>query len=437
MIKEIRIQMFKNKKIIFIPILGFLILILIGTILLQLPISNTRPIKYIDALFTSVTSVCTTGFTTVTIADQFTLFGQVIILLLTQIGALGLVIFIAFLFILLNKRINISSVVFFSENINSENYSELQKKIKQILRYTFAIEGIGTWFLALYFVPKYGFAKGLWYSIFHSVTAFCNAGIDLFGSNSLVQFKDNLYVTYIFMVLILLGGLGFFVLQDIFDCLSHGRLKKLSLQSKIVISSTTILTIISLIFIRILEPAISWHESFFASITLRTAGFYITDFSNYSLPIQILSMILMFIGAAPGSTSGGIKLVTFTVIVLTIRSTLSGKENVNVFYKKISPKTIRMSFTIAVLSLTVVFAGIILFAKYDNFGLSEISFQCVSAFSNTGVGLFDNKDLNSIGKLITIALMFLGKIGTISFFTLMSGKSKDKNLEYVEGKLIL
>ena len=145
----------------------------------------------------------------------------------------------------------------------------------------------------------------------------------------------------------------------------------------------------------------------------------------------------MFIGAAPGSTSGGIKLVTFTVIVLTIRSTLSGKENVNVFYKKISPKTIRMSFTIAVLSLTVVFAGIILFAKYDNFGLSEISFQCVSAFSNTGVGLFDNKDLNSIGKLITIALMFLGKIGTISFFTLMSGKSKDKNLEYVEGKLIL
>lgn len=130
MIKEIRIQMFKNKKIIFIPILGFLILILIGTILLQLPISNTRPIKYIDALFTSVTSVCTTGFTTVTIADQFTLFGQVIILLLTQIGALGLVIFIAFLFILLNKRINISSVVFFSENINSENYSELQKKNK-------------------------------------------------------------------------------------------------------------------------------------------------------------------------------------------------------------------------------------------------------------------------------------------------------------------
>ncbi len=429
--------MLKNKKIVLIPILGFLILISIGAILLVLPISNLRPIAYIDAFFVSASSVCTTGLSTVVLSEQFSFWGQLVILTITQIGALGIVIFIAFLFILLNKKMNFSSVVFFSENINNDNYSVFQKKIKQILRYTFIIEGLGAWLLSFRFIPLYGLKKGLWYSIFHSVMAFCNAGFDLIATNSLIAFKDDTYVITIFIGLILLGGLGFFVLEDLLNCLTHGKPRKISFQSKIVIVATLGITIFAILTMKLLEPTMSIKEAIFASVTLRTAGFYIRDFTQYSLPIQIISMLLMFIGAAPGSTSGGIKLVTITIILLSLKATLSSEDNVNIFYKRISDKTVKMAYTIVTLSAFVVLTGIILLSKTDNFNLTETAFQCISAFSDTGIPFFDNALLSSAGKTITIILMFLGRIGPLSFFTLMSRKSKDSEIEFVEGKLIL
>jgi trk system potassium uptake protein TrkH len=407
--------MFKNKKIILIPIIGFILLILVGSILLYLPISNKGPISFLDAIFISTSSVCTTGFSTVNLLEQFTLFGQVIILLITQIGALGIIIFVAFLFIILNKKIQFSQLVFFSENVNNNNYSLFKNKIVQIIKYTFIIEGLGAWLLSFKFIPMMNLGQGLWYSIFHSVMAFCNAGLDLFGTNGLSMFYGDTYTCIVFTILIFCGGLGFFVLEDIIAAILHGSFKKITFQTKIVLSATTIVLVSSVILFKILEPQMTFIEALFNSVTLRTAGFYIKDFANYSLETQVLAMFLMFIGAAPASTSGGIKLVTLAIIFLTIKASISGKDTVVVFFRKIGDKTIKTAYTILVLSLLVILIAIILYAKFDNFGLEKIMFHAISAFSDTGLGIYNSSDLNFAGKLITIALMFLGRLRSSIF----------------------
>jgi trk system potassium uptake protein TrkH len=328
---------------------------------------------------------------------------------------LGIVIFIAFLFIVLNKKMQFSKLVFFSENVNNDNYSLFKNKVVQIIKYTFIIEGIGAWLLSFKFIPMMNFSQGLWYSIFHSVMAFCNAGLDLFGTNSLAMFYGDTYICIIFIVLIFCGGLGFFVLENIISALSHGTFKNINFQTKIVLSATLIVLFSSIVLFKILEPEMTWMEAIFNSVTLRTAGFYIKDFTNYSLATQVLAMFLMFIGAAPASTSGGIKIVTLAILFLTIKASLTDKENVVVFFRKIGNKTIKTAYTILILSLLVILIAVILYAKFDNFGLEKIMFHAISAFSDTGLGIYDSSNLNIAGKLITIALMFLGRLRT-SFF---------------------
>lgn len=430
--------MLKNKRIYLVPIVGFAIIIMIGGILLSLPISNNKQIEFIDALFTSASGVCVTGSSTVNIVEQFNIIGQIILAILMQIGALGFMIFIVFVSVLTNKKISLSETMIISESINNNDYTKMKEKSLEILRYTFMIELIGAIFLSFKFVPMLGWAKGIWYSIFHAIAAFCNDGFDLFGNTSLVIFKDDVFVNIVLILLMFLGGIGFFVIEDIINCIKKKNLKKLKFHSKIVLSATMIVTVISTILIYLLEPNMNIMQSLFATVTLRTTGLYTVSFSNFNEVTKMLAMLIMFIGGAPGSTSGGIRIVVFAILVLTTISTLKNKKDVVVFYKKIDEENIKKSVMILMLSLMIIFASVMLFVAFDNFGLLEILFHCISSFSTVGADLISLSELNIFGKILTMILIFIGRVGPVASIALLLVDKKEKgDIEYVKGNVIL
>lgn len=413
-------------------------MICIGAFLLSLPICNNKPISSIDCVFMSASSVCVTGFSIVTISEQFNLLGQVILLILMQVGALGFMIFIAFVLILKHKKISLADTMLLGNTINSEDYAKIKEKIFQIIKYTFFIELIGAIIMATRFIPILGITKGIWYGLFHSVSAFCNCGLDLFGDASISSFRNDIIINYTFILLIITGGIGFFVLHDIVSRLRQKNFKKINFQSKLVLSSTVIVLLVTTIMIFFFEKNISILDALFASTTLRTAGFYTISFNEFSLPTKIISLIAMFIGGAPGSTSGGIKIVAFSIIILTTISVLKNKNDVIVFDRKISESFIKKSICMTIISLFTIFIGIILLVLFDDFGLINITFHTISAFSAVGLTLFDCTFLNIAGKIITIFIMFIGRIGPLSVAGLfIIDKKQNKNISFANGELIV
>lgn len=287
--------MLKKKKIYIVPILGFLIAILMGAILLSLPICNNKPISFIDSLFVATSGICVDGFTTVVISEQFNFLGQLIVLILNEIGALGFMSFIIYILTVKNRKLKISDIILAGDSINDDMYAHVKKRIKHIVEYTVVIELIGAILLSFGFVPIFGLKKGIWYGLFHSVTAFCNAGFDLMSTTSLSYFRNDIYMNIVFMVLIILGGIGFFVMEDLIECIKTKSFKKLKFQSKLVLSTTGILLVLSIILIKIMEPKFTLLESAFTSVTLRTAGFYTVSLKNCSEATKIIAIILMFI----------------------------------------------------------------------------------------------------------------------------------------------
>lgn len=282
------------------------------------------------------------------------------------------------------------------------------------------------------------YLSGIWYSIFHSITAFCNTSFDLFGNNSLTRFQNDIYINIIFIALIILGGIGFFVLEDFIYCSKRRKLRNLQFQSKLVISSTLILLVISTISIFISEKGYNLTESAFLSTTLRTAGFYTTNIQDCNNLTKMICLILMFIGGAPGSTSGGIRIVTFDILILTMIETIKNRKDVVVFYRKINFDLIRKAVTICMLSILAIFIAVMLILNSNDLGIMNTVFHCVSAFSATGLGTIESSALNVTGKIIIMLLMFLGRIGLIPAVSLfILDKKENKNIEYVEGDLTL
>lgn len=406
--------------------------------MLSLPICNNKSISYIDSIFMATSSVCVTGFSTITVSGQFNFLGQLILLILMQVGALGFMIFIAFILILRHKKISLSDTMLLGNTINSEDYSKIKEKVTQILKYAFSLEFLGAVIMTIRFIPTLGLIKGIWYGIFHSVSAFCNCGLDLFGDSSISYFRSDIIINYTFIFLIITGGIGFFVLHDIVSRLGQRNLKKINFQSKLVLSSTVIVLLVTTIMIFLFEKSISLLDALFASVTLRTAGFYTISFNEFSLPTKIISLVAMFIGGAPGSTSGGIKIVAFSIIILTTISVLKNKNDVIIFDRKITESLIKRSITIVIISLFIIFTGIILLVIFNNFGLINITFHTISAFSAVGLTLFDCTFLNSIGKIITIFIMFIGRIGPLSLAGLfIINKKENKNISFANGELII
>ena len=425
----------KSKKLYKIPILGFLTIIIIGAVLLELPICKQKPIPFLDALFVSTSGTCITGFTPVVISEQFTFIGQLVLLTLIELGALGFMTVIVTIATLAQKKVTVSDAMLFE---NGDFQAGFKQRARNIVRFTLVIEAIGAILLSFRFIPIYGVAKGVWYSIFHSIAAFCNSGFDILGRASFSGFANDYYVNFVVMALIILGGIGFLVLEDLINAWKKKSIKHLRLQSKIVLVTTAALITIPTIIIKITEPSLNLIQSMFITVNLRTAGFYSTNMANLTQGTKLLSILLMFIGGAPGSTSGGIRIITFAVLILAMLSTLKNRKEVVVFYRKISGAYIMKAITITGLSMFVILIAVITIALTSNLGLEGIIFNCVSAYSTVGLGLISTSVLNSIGKIAIMLLMFIGRVGPMVAFRLFfDTNDEDEDVEHVDGELIL
>ena len=430
--------MIRNKNIYLIPCFGFLSIILVGWIFLLLPISNNGSVGIFDALFTAVSATCVNGLTTVNLGQDYTFLGQVIIAIITEIGAIGFVTFISFILSFKKRKMSLSETLLLSSALNNTQYGKLKQKLKKVVKYTMVIQLVGSIFLSIDFIPRLGITKGIWYSIFHSITAFCNAGFDLFGSNSLIAFKDNIYINIVLIVLMALGGIGYFVIEDIIRCIKRKSFIHLEFHTKIVLTTTLIIYGLSLVVLKITEPNLTVLELIFTSVTPRTTGFSTIDMSSTSTITKLVISLLMTIGGAPGSTSGGIRITSIAILALTVHATLRNKKDIIVFYKKIDIQTVKQAITNIVISITLIFISIIIFVKAQVLSIDKIIFMCASAYSATGLTVVDVATLNIIAKIILITLMYIGRVGPISILSiLILNKKENTDVEYVQGSVML
>ena len=430
--------MLKDKNIYVIPCLGFLSVILVGWIVLMLPICNNGNVTPFDALFTAVSVTCVNGLTTVNLSTEYSFLGQLAIAIITEIGAIGFVTFISFILSFKKKRMSLSETLLLGSALNDNNYGKLKQRLKEVIKYTIVIQIIGAILLAVDFIPKFGIKNGIWYSIFHSITAFCNSGFDIIGDTSLEIFAKNIYVNIVFIILMFLGSIGYFVIEDIIGAIKKKRFIHISFHTKIVLTASLIIYLVSIMLLKIAEPNLTWLEAVFTSVTARTTGFSTINMAG-TLPItKLIISFLMIIGGAPGSTSGGIRITSIAILTLTVRATLRNKKNVVVYYKKIDLQTIRQAITNIVICAMLVLISMFIMEKVQIMRLDNNLFMCASAFSATGLSVTNVAKMNFASKVILEALMYIGRVGPISILSILIFKKKEnQNIEYVSGNVML
>lgn len=430
--------MLKDKNIYLIPCLGFLSVILVGWIVLMLPICNNGEITPFDALFTAVSATCVNGLATVNLGVDYSFLGQLTIAIIIEIGAIGFVTFISFILSFKKKRMSLSETLLLSSALNDNHYGKLKQRLKEVIKYTTVIQIIGAILLAVDFIPRFGIRNGIWYSIFYSITAFCNAGFDMIGDTSLEIFAKNIYVNIVFIILMFLGSIGYFVIEDIIGAIKKKSFIHISFHTKIVLTASLIIYLVSIILLKIAEPNLTWLEAVFTSVAVRTTGFSTINMAE-TLPItKLIISFLMIIGGAPGSTSGGIRITSIAILALTVRATLRNKKDVVVFYKKIDLQTIRQAITNIVICLVLVLISMFIMEKVQIMRLDNNLFMCASAFSATGLSVTNVSEMNFASKVILTALMYIGRVGPISILSILIFKKKEnQNIEYVSGNVML
>lgn len=417
-----------------IVILSFMALILIGAFLLTLPISsrNGSWTPFLDALFTSTSAACVTGLIVYDTYTHWSVFGQSIILLLIQIGGLGVVTIALFFAMVLGKKISFRNRTLMKESINAPYNGGIMRAVWFILKGTLLIEGIGAFFLSFQFIPEFGFIKGIGISIFHAVSGFCNAGFDLMGIkepfSSLTSYQGNGLVLGVIGSLIVIGGLGFFVWNDLIHYKFH--FKKYRLQSKVVLITTTFLLLIPALYFFFIEfhlpqwNALTWNERFwssiFESITPRTAGFNSISYDSISEASIPLYTALMLIGGSSGSTAGGFKTTTLAVLVVTLISIFSKKEGVQIFNRRLPNEVILHTIAILALYLSLFLVGGILLCLFDGLSVGESYFEVASALGTVGLTLGVTPYLSSASHIVLIILMFLGRVGSLTMLFALS-----------------
>lgn len=432
-----------------VMVIGFALVIIIGAILLTLPISSAtgERLSFADALFTSTSAVCVTGLVVVDTVTYFSLFGQVVILLLIQVGGLGFMTMATLVALLIGKRISLKSRLLIQESLGKSEISGVVRITKYVVYFTIFMEGLGAFLLSLRFIPLYGFSKGLYFSIFHSISAFCNAGFDLFGGfRSLTPFVEDPLVILTIMGLIIIGGLGFSV---IFDILQNRSFKKISLNSKLVLTLTGILLFVGFVFVFAFEyanPQTIGNLSFkgkllasaFQSVTPRTAGYNALLIDQLTMPTLLLTMIFMFIGGSPGSTAGGIKTTTFGLVILSMISVIKGDPDSVIFRRKVArDATMRALAVLGVAFAIVIMMVMILSISEKQVDFMVILFEVVSAFGTVGLSMGLTTNLTVIGKLALTFTMFMGRIGVLTFVIAISNRQQGFKalLHYPEGKI--
>lgn len=427
---------------------GFLGIILLGGILLWLPISNTRPISLIDALFTAVTSVCVTGLVTVTPAVQFTLFGKIVLLILIQIGGLGIIACVTAFFIIMKRRISLKERVVILEAYSMESLSGMVAMILRILKGTICLEGIGALLYSFRFVPEFGVVKGIGYSVFHAVSAFCNAGIDILGDSSFIPYADSVVVNFTTILLVVLSGLGFTVWQDLGQNLKkvwkkelelRRLFKKLRLHSKIVLIMTSVLIVSGTLAFLLLEynnPGTIGDMSFgeklmsslFHSVSTRTAGFATVPQGELTQGTMFTTCILMFIGGSPGGTAGGVKTTTIAMLILCCVSVLQNKKDVECFGRRIQADNIRTGICVVILAFVSLLAGTTLLTIFEgDVDFIRIMYETTSAIGTVGLSADLTSQLCTASKLVIMILMYIGRLGPITFALAFGTGRKSKN----------
>ena len=427
--------------------LSFFALIFLGACLLDLPIAsaNGERIGFLNAFFTSTSASCVTGLIVANTATQWTVFGKVVIIILIQIGGLGTMVFLSLIAMALNKRIGITERRIIKEQTSADTSKGIIRLVIYIIKFSLTVELIGAILLATKFIPDFGLERGILFSIFHSISAFCNAGFDIIG-NSLTDYVSDFTVNMTISLLIIFGGLGFTVFIDIYR---KRRFKNLSLHSKVVISFTAILLLVGTIAFFLIEhksPAMEGLtpkgkilSSFFMSVTSRTAGFNTIDIGKMQEGSVIVTIMLMFIGASPASTGGGIKTTTFGVLLSSTISVLRGNKETEIFHKTIPYETLIKSLCIFTLgSFLVIFSSLwITLIEQGRFLYLDILYEIVSAFGTVGISRGITADLSSLSKIILIVLMYLGRVGAATLGVGILDNHRKKHTKYSEGKIIV
>ncbi|RPH50398.1 MAG: ATPase [Desulfobacteraceae bacterium] len=436
---------------------SFMAAMLAGAFLLMLPFSTTSGnIAFIDALFTSTSAVCVTGLTVVDTSAYFTFFGQLVILVLIQLGGLGIMTVSVLLFQFLGKVVSFRQRMAMQETFAHTPRKDIYRLIKSIFIFTFLVEGAGALLLFFHWNREFSAIEALYMAVFHSVSAFCNAGFALF-SNNLVNYTGSYILNLTICGLIVLGGIGFPVVFEIYNLAVKKRSKrvKVSVQTKSVLITTVILIVSGTILFLLMEPdnslkglslTTSILASLFQSITSRTAGFNTVDFSVLSESATSLLILLMFIGASPGSCGGGIKTTTLFVLFTLVKNRIRGNTTVNAFKKSLGKESISKSVSIFLLSITFVILVFFLLLMSDHFGHGEIQnanrfssylFETVSAFGTVGLSMGATAGLNSIGKFLLIITMLIGRVGVLTFSYVITSAEAPMGIEYAEENLMV
>lgn len=427
--------------------LGFIAVILTGAILLSLPISSKsgEATNFLDAAFVATSAVCITGLTPVVTATHWSTFGQVVMLLLVEIGALGFISFFTILSIIIGKKITLKDRLLVQESMNTFSIQGLVRMIKYIFGFALSIQFAGFLLLSTQFVPEYGLKTGLFDSLFHAVSAFGNAGFDLFVT-SLVQYNSNPVVILVIAAEIVIAGIGFTVLTEIYE---SKNLRKISVHAKLVIITTLVLLLGGTFLFFIFEynnPNTMGNmslgdkllNSIFASVTPRTAGFFSVNLVDMTTASKLLTIILMFIGGSPGSTAGGLKTVTIAILVLTVVSVIKGREDTECFGRRFSKEVIYKAFTIFFLELTLlVVVPLILSVTEQGVPYLDLLYETASALGTVGLTLDLTPNLSSIGKVIIMTMMYIGRVGPLTVLLSLRKNDKNKSVKYPEGKILI
>ncbi|MBO0488466.1 TrkH family potassium uptake protein [Vagococcus fluvialis] len=426
-----------NVQLIVIIFLG---IIFLGSILLWLPFSHQKgqSLPYIDALFVATSAVCVTGLTPINISEVLNPIGHTIMMLLIEVGGLGFMSVLLILALMFKKRVSIQSRLLIKDTLNLDNLGGSVKLLKFVVKFSLTIQLIGALLLATEFIPSYGLKKGIFFSIFHSISAFCNAGFDLFG-NSLMSYTDNGFILVVIALLILSGGFGFIVWYDLIHYSKH---RKLSLHTKIALTVSLSLVVLGTVIFFLTDnnqssPILNQlANSFFLSITPRTAGFASLDYGTMSYAGIILTIVLMFIGGTSGSTAGGIKTTTLGVLMIQLFSLLKGREAAEGFGRQIPLKTVMKAFMFAFFAMLICLVSSVILAMTETIplqsGIEYVLFEVVSAFATVGLTMGLTPDLTVFGKLLIMSLMFIGRVGlyTVVFALLRRNNAKQHKFNY-------
>ena len=430
--------------------LGFFLIIMTGTLLLMLPISTRegQSTSFIGALFTATSATCVTGLVTYDTFLHWTYFGQVVILIMIQIGGLGFITLGVYGMMLLRKKIGLKSRELIHDSLNSMHVGGGVRLVKFILSGTFIFEFTGALILSMRFIPEYGLLKGVYFGIFHAVSAFCNAGFDLMGEqgaySSFCNYVGDITINVVIMLLIIIGGIGFSVWSDVYKNKLH--VKKYMLHTKIVLITTLVLLVGGTVFFWISESRGIFADmgfkdkllaSAFSSVTPRTAGFNTVDTAALSDAGKAVTMLLMFIGGSPGSTAGGIKTTTVAAIVFFIMAYIKKEKGCNVFGRRIDDDLIKKASTVFFVNASLAIAAILVITLNQNISLVDASFEVFSALGTVGMTTGITRDLTVLSKLVIVFLMFCGRVGSLSFAVSFLDRKRVPDMRYPTEDVII